>query len=739
MMFVWFIMKSINIITILLICTFAFLMAEEAEDKMNVERPKIGLVLSGGGARGIAHIGVLKVLEEIGIEPDYITGTSMGSVIGALYAIGYRSEQLEEIVLEQDWDVLLMDKIFRKDVSIEEKKYDERYIGKLPIVKYKIVLPAGLVGGQRISKLFSDLTISAQYVNDFNKLRTPFRCIATDIETGEAVVLDSGFLPEAMRTSMSIPSAFTPVKESGKLLVDGGLSRNLPAIDAIEMGADIIIAVDVSSKLYKKEQLNSLVKIMEQSVNFRGLERSKKQHELCDLIIFPEVEDYGLIDFDNCESLIQLGEIAARESYDKLQTIADEQKQYTKEEKGYPVLEVDKLFIKKVHIKGLKTVSKNLVIGKLNIKEDSWVTMEKLSKAIDRLYGSQFFERVSYRLIRARNSVELEIRVIEKYKHSLNFSFQYNSETKAAILLNETLRNALIPGSRLIWDIRLSENPGHALSYFVHTGWKPGFGIGVETESDQFEVPVQVNTGIDHYEYSFSTAKLIIQTVFSNNIALGIGIGHEFNDFKSIDRDPVFEFVAEATKLCAFLEYDTLNRTIFPQSGMKISGSFSSYPDPICDLDSFEYDPFSRTLIDIEGYKKLHERVSLTYGYSAGFIYGDPSLIPPNYYLYLGGIGKREGTITFLGEKRMANLTENAAVFRFGFQYNFWKGFYFIPNFNLGSFSDDDKELFSEENVFAGVGITFALKTPFGSIESTSSISTLSEVDMEYVSVGFKF
>ncbi|MBT3756933.1 MAG: alpha/beta hydrolase, partial [Candidatus Cloacimonetes bacterium] len=135
MMFVWFIMKSINIITILLICTFAFLMAEEAEDKMNVERPKIGLVLSGGGARGIAHIGVLKVLEEIGIEPDYITGTSMGSVIGALYAIGYRSEQLEEIVLEQDWDVLLMDKIFRKDVSIEEKKYDERYIGKLPIVK----------------------------------------------------------------------------------------------------------------------------------------------------------------------------------------------------------------------------------------------------------------------------------------------------------------------------------------------------------------------------------------------------------------------------------------------------------------------------------------------------------------------------------------------------------------------------------------------------------------------------
>lgn len=717
----------------------AFLFAEETTELMVRERPKIGLVLSGGGARGIAHIGVLKVLEELEIEPDYITGTSMGSVIGALYAIGYRSDQMEKIVLEQDWDVLLMDKMFRKDVSIEEKKYDERYVGKLPIVKYKIVLPAGLVGGQRISKLFSDLTVSAQYVTDFNKLRTPFRCIATDIETGEAVVLDSGFLPEAMRTSMSIPSAFTPVRADGKLLVDGGLSRNLPAIDAIEMGADIVIAVDVSSKLYKKEQLTSLVKVMEQSVNFRGLERSKEQYELCDLIIFPKVENYGLIDFSDCDSLISLGEIAARESYGELKTIADEQKQFERDDKGFPILEVEKLLIKKVHIMGLKTVSKNLVVGKLNIDENSWITMDNLSKAIDRLYGSQFFERVTYRLIRARNSVELEVRVIEKYRHSLNFSFQYNSETKAAVLLNETARNVLIQGSRFIWDIKLSENPGHAISYFVHTGWKPGFGIGAEVLVDQFDVPVQVETGIDHYEYSHSTTKLVLQTVFSNNLELGIGIGHEANVFKSLDREPPLDFEADVTKLCAFFEFDNLNRTIFPQSGIQFRASFSSYPDPKCDLEFIEYDPFTRTLVDLVGYKKLHNRFSVLYGYSAGFLKGDPELIPPNYYIYLGGTGQKEGFIPFLGEKRMANLTANAAVFRVGIQYNFWKSFYFIPNFNVGSFSDNYDDLFIEENVFAGVGITLALKTPFGSIESTSSISTKSEEDLEYVSVGFKF
>jgi len=703
------------------------------------ERPKIGLVLSGGGARGISHIGVLKVLEEVGIEPDYITGTSMGSVIGALYAIGYRSDQLEKIVLEQDWDILLMDKILREDVSIEEKKYDERYVGKLPIVKYKIVLPAGLVGGQRISKLFADLTVSAQYVNDFNKLRTPFRCIATDIETGEAVVLDSGFLPEAMRTSMSIPSAFTPVKADGKLLVDGGLSRNLPAIDAIEMGADIIIAVDVSSKLYKKEQLNSLVKIMEQSVNFRGLERSKEQHKLCDLIIFPKVEDYGLLSFDDCDKLIALGESAARESYSELKIIMEEQRKYEKLEKGYPILKSENLFIKKVRIKGLSAVSKNLVIGKLHIDENSWTTMENLSEAIDRLYGSQFFERVTYRLTRAQNGVELEVIVIEKYKHSLNFSFQYNSETKAAVLLNETLRNALIQGSRLIWDIKLSENPGHTLSYFVHTGWKPGFGIGIETSSDQFDVPIYNDSGIDHFEYSHSATKIVLQTVFSNHVALGIGIGHEANTFESLDIEPSSEFEAYVTKVCSFIEFDTLNRTIFPQSGIKFRTSFSSYPDPKSDIDSIKYEPFTRTLIDMVGYKKFHNRLSVVYGYSAGFLKGDPELIPPNYYIYLGGTGQKEGFIPFLGEKMMANLTANAAVFRVGIQYNFWKSLYFIPNFNVGSFSNNYNDLFIKENVFAGVGITLALKTPFGSIESTSSVSSKSEVDLEYMSVGFKF
>jgi len=621
-------MKTLNCLLIaMIIFSFAFL---HAEDEI-IDRPKIGLVLSGGGARGIAHIGVLKVLEELQIEPDYITGTSMGSVIGALYAIGYTADQLEELVLEQNWDSLLLDKMFRKDVSIIDKKYDDIYIGKLPIVNYKIVLPAGIVGGQRISKLFTDLTLSAQHINDFSKLRTPFKCIATDLETGEAVIIDKGFLPEAMRTSMSIPSAFTPIHANEKLLIDGGLARNLPVIDAIEMGADIVIAVDVSSKLYEKEQLTSLVKVMEQSVNFRGLERSREQHKLCDLVIFPKVEKYGIVSFDECDSLIEIGEKAARNSYNELEDIADVQKRFVRQDKGTPLLKIEKVFINSINVKGMEDISEKMILKKLQIKKNKWLTLDKLSKAIDKLYGTQLFERVTYRLIPASSGVDLEVRVIEKYRHVLNFSFQYNSDTKSAILLNETLRNLFIEGSKLIWNVKLSENPGHLLSYFVHTGWKHSLGIGGEIDIDQFNVPVQSET--DHYKYTYIAARLVLQAILHNNAAFSIGVEQAVNLFQSTDVEPENEFTANTTRIFSQFDFDTLNRTIFPQSGLKVRALLSTFPNPSCDIKFFDdmYDPFSRILIEAVRYRKISNRYSLFYGYSAGFVSGDFELLPPNY------------------------------------------------------------------------------------------------------------
>ncbi len=206
----------------------------------NRQRPKLGLALSGGGAKGIAHIGVLKVLEEAGLVPDYIAGTSMGSLVGALYAIGYTTEEMTGIITNMDWNVILANKVSFDKVTFEEKKYYGRYIAEFPYKKGKINLPKGVIEGQELSMLLSRLTRAVHGINDFHDFPIPFECIGADITTGESIVLDHGSLPQAMRASMAIPSIFTPVEIGDHYLVDGGLLRNFPVQNVIDMGADIV-------------------------------------------------------------------------------------------------------------------------------------------------------------------------------------------------------------------------------------------------------------------------------------------------------------------------------------------------------------------------------------------------------------------------------------------------------------------------------------------------------------------
>ena len=213
----------------------------------------------------MAHIGIIRAMEKAGLTPDYITGTSMGSIVGALYAIGYSSDDIESIVTNVDWDVLLSNKIPLNQITFEEKSYYGRYIAELPVNGIKVGLPKGLIEGQKLSEQLSRLTRSVHDIEDFNNLPIPFACVAADIATGEPIVLNKGSLAEAIRASMAIPTVFTPVEIDGHLLVDGGLVRNFPVEEIIDMGADIVIGVFVSSDLSSKEELDDLVSLLTQS------------------------------------------------------------------------------------------------------------------------------------------------------------------------------------------------------------------------------------------------------------------------------------------------------------------------------------------------------------------------------------------------------------------------------------------------------------------------------------------
>jgi NTE family protein len=264
-------------------------------------RPRIGLVLSGGGAHGIAHIGVLKVMEEAGLRPDYITGVSMGSIIGGMYSLGYSTDSLQKIFNNINWKLVLSNKIPENKVIFLEKYHFSNSAVSLPLSLKKVVLPSGLINGQQVENTLSFYAWPAADINDFSKLPIPFLCVATDIITYTEVVLKSGYLPDAIRASFSVPSVFTPLKIDSLILLDGGLIRNFAATEAKEMGADILIGSYVGFHGHKAEQLQSVSGIMEQIGMFRSLSDFENEKKLVNVLIKPETEGFSIFSFENTD------------------------------------------------------------------------------------------------------------------------------------------------------------------------------------------------------------------------------------------------------------------------------------------------------------------------------------------------------------------------------------------------------------------------------------------------------
>ena len=361
-------------------------------------RPKIGLVFSGGGAKGFAHIGVLKVLEEIGLPIDCISGNSMGSIVGGLYAIGYRAADLEKIATQTDWDVVLKDRVERSALSMEQKFYDARYNVSLDLDGLRVKLPSGLISGQNVVRLLNRLTQPVQHIRDFTQFPIPFVCVATNIVTGEAVVLKSGSLAESIRASMAIPSAFTPIEIDGKLLVDGMIARNFPVQEAREvLGAEVVIGVDVGEELADEDGLDSFLSIMNQAVSFQMVKSTLEQRKLCNYLITPEVSEHGAGSFGNAEYFIAQGEAAAREMLPQLQALLQSIKHLPDEpENGEKIIyhaasPEDLILIAEVEIEGLQRLPRNFVMERLQIAAPAHISLAEVENGVDRVFGSQFF------------------------------------------------------------------------------------------------------------------------------------------------------------------------------------------------------------------------------------------------------------------------------------------------------------------------------------------------------------
>ena len=476
----------LSIFLLYFICPFnAF--SQELDKAETGKRPTVGLVLSGGGAKGFAYIGLLKVIQEAGLPIDYIGGTSIGSIMGGLYAIGYHPDSIAKMIRSIDWDAVLTDEIERKYIAYEEKEFGEKFIVTLPVANKSVNISPSLYQGQEINLLLNRYFSPAFRIHDFDKLQTPFLCVGTDLLTGNEVLLDSGYLPMAVRASMSIPGYFSPVDYGGYYLVDGGVVNNFPVKNVKEKGADIIISGDVQPPLRcNREEFNSLTAVLDQIITFNRGDANEVGLKLSDIYI-PLDTKYGIMDFADYDSIIAFGERTAKPYYNRIKALADSLNAIEyRPMKSYTAKPVEKILINSVQIKGYKKFAGSYFKNYFNVNEDTVFTLAGIERSIRQMYGTRFFEQVNYEISSNGKRNDLIIRVKEADPGYLSAGVHYDNDYSASLLITGSFRNVLGKRTKLFTDLVLGENPRIRAFYMVDNGAQPGIGAKAEYYSFKF-------------------------------------------------------------------------------------------------------------------------------------------------------------------------------------------------------------------------------------------------------------
>ncbi|MDD4857972.1 MAG: patatin-like phospholipase family protein [Candidatus Krumholzibacteria bacterium] len=704
-------------------------------------RPRVGVALSGGGAKGLAHIGVLKVLEEAGVPVDVVSGTSMGSIIGGLYAIGYTPAEIERIVLDADWNDLFSDRLGRRDIPMKNRKRDDRYLLSLPIVGGRVKLPAGLVSGQKIYNLFARLAWPVLDVDDFTEFSRPFACVASDIVNGTAVVLDHGYLPDAMRASMSIPSAFIPVRLGGRLLVDGGLLRNLPAEDAKNLGADIVIGVDVGDNLLPAEKLQTLSAIMGQAIQIAGEPEHKRQQSLCDVLIAPRLDKFGSLDYARARAIIALGESAAREHLAELRALADSLRTLGGE--GTPLPEPPPVVcgavrVDEVEVRGLRDVSSRFVLAELDVTPPDSVTVDRLDHAIRRLYSSGFFAELSWRFERVPEGRKLVIVAKETDAILLNTGLRYDSHAGPSLLFDASAGNVFGHGSRLELGLLLGDRKRLAGEYSIHTGMRRSVGVRMDVDNiDDHIDEYEIDRRVSRWGAQSTRGGIMLETLLSSILYAAAGINAEWY---RISPDIAPAGIGVETGRIAFasgdLWFDTLDRSWFPRHGLllRIRGEAAG---AALGGDA----TFKRGSVTWQLSVPVGPWVALTGSAFVGITEGGPA--PYHYRFFVGGINsyatfQGDRTYSLYGFEHEQLSGSNALEAGLDLQVEFARGWYAVLHGSAGSTAENRRDLLDGDTILFGGALTLGAATLAGPAALSMTYGERSELGW-FLSVGFPF
>ncbi|MBX9888153.1 MAG: patatin-like phospholipase family protein [Flavobacteriaceae bacterium] len=711
-------------------------------------RPKVGLVLSGGGAKGFAHIGVLKVLEEAGVRIDYIGGTSMGSVIGGLYATGYNAAQIDSIFQSTNFDELINDFIPRSSKNFYEKRNDELYALVLPFNKFKVGIPEALSKGMYNFNLLSSVTRSVRYQRDFQNLPTPFLCIGTDIETGEQVVLKKGNLAQAIIASSAFPSLFSPIVIDGRLIVDGGVTNNYPIDEVRKLGADIIIGVDVQDDLLKRNSLKDATKILVQINNLNTIKKMKENIKRTDIYIKPDIRDYGVISFDKGKEIIKKGEDAAFAVYEKLKPLGEGAKRY---EKPKLKLEVDSLQIDKINLGPLSNYTKEYVTGKLRFKPGTKIAYSQLIKGINNINATQNFSAIDYSLDeRPDGKDNLNLNLVENPTQTyLKFGLHYDGLFKSAVLVNLTRKKTLFKNDIASLDIVLGDNFRYNFDYYIENGYN--LSLGFKSQFNQFNRNVakelsglnSIDTSVNsiNMDYSDFTNQLYFQSLFVQKFLLGAGIEYKDLRINSPTLDASGQFIEKSQygSVFGYLKYDTLDNKYFPSKGLFFSGDIQSYL--LSSNYTNNFNPFSIAKADFGVAATIFKHATIKIATEAGFTFGSDSVPYLNFVLGGYGFNTINNFRHFYGYDFLSLAGNSYIKSTLNFDYEIIKNNHlnFTANFaNIGNDIYNSVDWISIPK-YSGYAIGYGLETAIGPLEIKHSWSPETAKGYTWFSVGFVF
>ncbi|KQM62861.1 patatin-like phospholipase family protein [Chryseobacterium sp. Leaf201] len=698
-----------------LILVFAFqmlLIHSQVKNGLKIpNNPRIGLSLAGGGAKGFSHVGVLKVLDSLGVKVDYISGTSMGAIVGGLYASGYSGKEIEKIVMDTDFYSLILDpKATRQETTFFNKSVD-KYLLSIPLKNGKITLPSSISTGQKNVYLLKELFKNVSNINDFSKLPIPFMCVATNLESGNMEIFEKGDLVQSIMASSAFPSLMDPVKIGDSIYIDGAMTVNYPSKPLKDKGIDIVIGVDLNQDLSKREDLNSIVAILNQVIDFGIKKDTRRQYKYTDINIKPDLKGMTATSYDDKKKILDSGYAEGLKYSEILNELP--KRPFDRLRQHINPIYSNVYKIDSVSVEGSRIYGENYVLGKMGLRLPSLQTYGSINKKIDKLVATNNYKFINYDIVTENNANYLKLYVTEdNSRHFVKFGLHYDEIFKTGLLLNYSAKRLLFRNSNLSLDVIVGDKPRYYLNYFIDNGYIPGFGI--YSSGMSFDLRDADNNNTENWMWLRN--EVYIQSIWKDKFAVGGGIS---NDYFEAEANGTNKRYNRFLNPYVFLKSDTQDDKDFPTRGIYINAE-----GKVIDLLKSEVD---KRLVQVKADIRINFPVTKQFAYRLN-LYGGITIgenLPQFYQYRLGGIFEQNlvNFRSFSGFYFGQLSTNNVILVSNDVQFKFNKNYFISGNFSLANLSDDISFEDAVKLNYSSIGLTAGYKSPFGQIKINFSHS----------------